>query len=130
MNTDNVALSPQLLTATEALAVNLRQSESFLLYHQARALLEADSRAQALLRQLSEAQADVRARSGQARGEVTQHDVDQLRALQRVAQANRVILDYARTQQFAGDYLRQINQEISQLLGVDFASLAKRPGCC
>ncbi|HLE27168.1 MAG TPA: YlbF family regulator [Anaerolineales bacterium] len=130
MNTDNVALSPQLLTATEALAVNLRQSEPFVLYHQARDLLEADAQAQALLRQLSEAQADVRARSGQARGEVTQHDVDQLRALQRMAQANRVIMDYVRTQQFAIDYWREVNRDVSELLGVDFASLARRPGCC
>jgi len=130
MNTDNVALSPQLLTATEALAVNLRQSEPFVLYHHARDLLEADAQAQALLRQLSEAQADVRARSGQARGEVTQHDVDQLRALQRMAQANRVIMDYVRTQQFALDYWREVNRDVSELLGVDFASLARRPGCC
>ncbi len=130
MNTDNVALSPQLLTATEALAVNLRQSEPFVLYHQACDLLEADAPAQALLRQLSEAQADVRARSGPARGEVTQHDVDHLRALQRVAQANRVIMDYVRTQQLAIDYLREVNRDISELLGVDFASLARRPGCC
>jgi cell fate (sporulation/competence/biofilm development) regulator YlbF (YheA/YmcA/DUF963 family) len=128
VNTDSVTLSPQLLAATEALAANLHQSEPFVLYRQARDLLEADAQAQALRRQLSEAQAEVRMR--QARGEVTQGDMDHLRTLHRVVQANRVILDYARTQQFAVDYLREVNREISELLGVDFASLARRPGCC
>jgi hypothetical protein len=56
--------------------------------------------------------------------------VDQLRALQSVAQANRLIMDYVRTQQFAIDYLREVNRDVSELLGVDFASLARRPGCC
>jgi cell fate (sporulation/competence/biofilm development) regulator YlbF (YheA/YmcA/DUF963 family) len=128
MDSRNATLSPQLLAATEALAVNLRQSEQFVLYHQVRGLLETDAQAQALLRSLSEAQAEVRVR--QARGEVTQSDIDQLRALQHAARANRVIMENARAQQSAIEYLREINQEISGLLGVDFASLARRPGCC
>lgn len=36
----------------------------------------------------------------------------------------------ARAQQAAVAFLRRINQEIGELLGVDFAALAKRPGCC
>jgi hypothetical protein len=61
---------------------------------------------------------------------VTQNDIEKLRALQSIAQVNRAIMDYARTHQSAVAYLRTLNQEISHLLGVDFASLAKRPGCC
>jgi cell fate (sporulation/competence/biofilm development) regulator YlbF (YheA/YmcA/DUF963 family) len=61
---------------------------------------------------------------------VTQANVDQLRALQREVQSNDVIVDYATTQQSAVAYLREINQVISELIGTDFAALAKRPGCC
>lgn len=72
-------------------------------------------------------QSDLRVR--QSRNAVTQSDVDELRALQREVQSNQRIRDYAETQQAAIAYLPAINQEISQLLGVDFASLAGR-GCC
>lgn len=128
MNAQNPSLSPRLLAAVETLAVNLRQSEPLARYHLALDFLEADPEAQALLQRLSELQAQVRA--GQAQGRITPDHIDPLRAAQRAAQANPVIRDYARTQQASLAYLREINQEISQLLGVDFAALAKRPGCC
>jgi len=123
-----ISLSPELMAATESLAVNVRQSESFVLYHLAREALESDSEAQSLLRRLSEAQAKVR--TSQAHGQVTPDDIEQLRALQGRAQRNRAIIDYARTQQAAVAHLREVNQEISELLGVDFASLARQAGCC
>ena len=128
MTIEPVSLSPELMAATEALAVNVRQSEPLVLYHLAREALESDSEAQSLIKRLSEAQAEVR--TSQARGQVTLANIEQLRALQSRAQANRVIMDYARTQQMAIAYLREINHEISQLISVDFGSLAKRPGCC
>jgi cell fate (sporulation/competence/biofilm development) regulator YlbF (YheA/YmcA/DUF963 family) len=128
MTIEPVPLSPDLMAATEALAVNVRQSEPFVLYHLAREALESDSEAQALIKRLSEAQAEVR--TSQARGQVTQANIEQLRALQGRAQVNRIITDYARTQQAAIAYLREVNQDISELLGVDFASLARQATCC
>ena len=116
------------MAATEALAVNVRQSEPFVLYHMAREALESDADAQKLIRQLSETQ--VRVRINQSQGTVLSSDVEQLRALQGRAQVNRVITDYARTQQSAIASLREVNQTISELLGVDFAALAKQSGCC
>ena len=80
-----------------------------------------------MLDRLAKAQSDLRVR--QAHNAVTQADVDQLRAIQRQVQSNRKIMDYARTQQAAVAYLPMVNQEISQLLGVDFAALAG-PGSC
>lgn len=41
----------------------------------------------------------------------------------------RFIMDFAETQQLASAYLPEVNQEISQLLGVDFASLVRPAGC-
>lgn len=123
-----VRLPPNLQEALEALAENLVQAEPLVLYRQMQTRLEADHRARALLERLSAAQADVRAR--QARGEtITQADIDQLRALQRQVQTDRTIMDYAQAQQAAVAYLPEVNQEISRLLGVDFAALAG-PGSC
>jgi cell fate (sporulation/competence/biofilm development) regulator YlbF (YheA/YmcA/DUF963 family) len=60
---------------------------------------------------------------------VTQSDVEELRAVQTQVQANPAIIAYAQSQQDAVNFLREINQEISQLLGVDFATLAKQSTC-
>ncbi len=127
MNSTETMLTPYLLTATEALADNLLASEPFAAYHQALARFNSDADARALLERLSAAQADMRRR--QANGGVTQTDIDQLRALQSEVQSNRVIIEYARAQQDAIAYLREINQEIGELLGVDFAALAGRSSC-
>jgi len=129
MNTPHGPTLPSHLSlATEALIENLLAAEPIVAYHRAQIRFQADASARALIDRLSAAQADVRQK--QSRREVTQSDIDQLRILQGEAQANRVIVDYVQTQQAAIGFLREINREISELLGVDFASLAKRPGCC
>ena len=119
---------PDLMAATQVLAENLLASEPFAIYQQASVRFNADPRARGLIEQLSQAQADLRRR--QMSHGVTQADVDQLRTLQREVQSNPVIIDYVVTQQAAVAYLREINQVISELIGTDFAALAKRPGCC
>lgn len=121
-------LPSHLSLATEALIENLLAAEPIVLYHRAQLRFQADAPARALIDRLSVAQADVRQK--QSRREVAQADIDRLHALQGEAQANRIIIDYVQTQQAAIGFLREINREISELLGVDFASLAKRPGCC
>jgi cell fate (sporulation/competence/biofilm development) regulator YlbF (YheA/YmcA/DUF963 family) len=127
MTTTFLQQLPDLLAATRALAENLLASEPFAFYQQAQAQFDADSQARDLLHQLSQAQTDLRRK--QAQGGVTQTDVAQLRVLQAAAQSNRVIVDYASTQQAAITYLREINQAISELLGTDFAALAKKSTC-
>ena len=44
-------------------------------------------------------------------------------------QSHPVIVDYVTTQQTAITYLREINQAISELIGTDFAALAKKSTC-
>lgn len=129
MTTSSPALPPNLLAATEALAAQLIYAEPIALYRRAQARLDADAGARALLERFSAAQADLRARSGQSEGSVTQAGVDHLRDLQRQVQTNRAIMEYAETQQAALAYLPEVNREISQLLGVDFASLAGPASC-
>jgi cell fate (sporulation/competence/biofilm development) regulator YlbF (YheA/YmcA/DUF963 family) len=127
MANSNLNQMPDLMAATQALADNLLASEPIAIYQQAYARFSGDPQARNLLQRLSQAQADLRRK--QAQGGVTQADVAQLRALQTDVQGNRVIVDYASTQQNAIVYLREINQTISELIGTDFAALAKKSTC-
>jgi cell fate (sporulation/competence/biofilm development) regulator YlbF (YheA/YmcA/DUF963 family) len=121
------SLPDNILAATEQLAAVILRSPPMAAYQQAKERLNADIRSRELLERYSRTQTELRVR--QSQNAVTQADVDQLRALQREVQANRKIMDYAETQQAAIAYLPAVNQEISQLLGVDFASLAGPASC-
>jgi cell fate (sporulation/competence/biofilm development) regulator YlbF (YheA/YmcA/DUF963 family) len=120
-------LSPQLQEATQSLIDNLVASEPFLNYQQARTRLNQDSEAHTLLDRLSHSQANLRKK--QADGGGNQAEIDSLRLLQQRVQRNSVIMDYAQSQQDAVTFLREINNEISQLLGVNFAALANHATC-
>ena len=120
-------LNPYMQEAAEALINNLLASEAFVRYQQAQAVLKAEHQARTLLEQLSQAQADLRKK--QATNNVTQAEIDDLRALQEQVQDNKIILTYAQTQQEAVNFLREINNEISQLLGINFASFANHSTC-
>lgn len=120
-------LSPRLQESTQSLIENLLASEAFTRYGQARARLDTDQEARSLLEQLTQSQA--RLRQKQAQGAVNQADIDELRGLQTKAQHNRVIMDYAQSQQEAVNFLREINTEISELLGVNFATFANHATC-
>ena len=123
----NTNFPPELAQATDSLIQNLLASEPFLVYQQSQAKLNSDSQANGLLERLSTLQAGLRLK--QSSNSVIQSDVDQLRAVQAQVQANDAITAYALSQQDAVTFLREINQEISQLLGVDFAALAKQNSC-
>lgn len=123
----NIALSPKLQQVTENLIENLLASDAFLSYQQSQAAMNSDPRARSLLERLSALQGELRHK--QISNAVTQSDVDELRTVQGQVQANSAIMAYAQSQQEAVNFLREINAEISQLLGVDFAVLAKQTTC-
>jgi cell fate (sporulation/competence/biofilm development) regulator YlbF (YheA/YmcA/DUF963 family) len=123
----NAITTPLMQEATEALISNLLASEVFIRYEQAQIRLNEDRQARDLLEQLSHTQA--RLREKQSNGGVTQQDIDSLRAIQEKFKRNDIIMGYALAQQNAVDFLREINDEISQLLGIDFASFANRATC-
>lgn len=127
MKDSSVTLPPGLQAATETLAQQLLQAEPIARYHRAKDALEKDAQARSLLERLSAAQANLRVR--QARGSITQDEIRSLRGLQDQVQSNPVIMDYALAQQEALAYLPQVNQTISELLGVDFAALAGPASC-
>ncbi|HUV16584.1 MAG TPA: YlbF family regulator [Pelolinea sp.] len=86
-----------------------------------------DLAAHKIMEDLSALQRDIR--QEQFNNQLTQQDLDKLRSLQIKAQENKVITSYAQSQQEAVGQLREINTEISSLLGIDFASLAKKSNC-
>lgn len=129
MNTDRIPSSTAaLIQATEALGVNLSYSGQFLRYRAATSRLNDDVHASAILQELGELQTELRTR--QMQGTLTSEDINQLRSLQNEAQDNPVIAEQLEAQQGVIDAIRDINQEISNWLGMDFASLARAPGCC
>ena len=113
--------------ATEALIGTLLASEVVIRYQQAQVRLNESQQARILVEQLSQTQADLRKK--QANGGVTQADIDALRILQEQVQHNTVIAAYDQTQQGVVSFLREINDEISQLLGVNFATFANHGTC-
>jgi cell fate (sporulation/competence/biofilm development) regulator YlbF (YheA/YmcA/DUF963 family) len=119
--------SSQLPEATHSLLDNLLASEAFSHYQQAQARFNADSVARTLLDQLSKSQA--RVRQQQAKGGVNQAEIDSLRLFQQRVQRNPVIMEYVQSQQEAVNFLREINTEISELLGVNFATFANHATC-
>jgi cell fate (sporulation/competence/biofilm development) regulator YlbF (YheA/YmcA/DUF963 family) len=129
MTSNQIPISPAALTqATEALGVNLSCSRPFLRYRAATNRLNSDEQASAILQQLAELQAELRTR--QMQGTLTSADLNQLRSLQGEAQHSPTIAEHLEAQQGVIDAIRDINQEISNWLGVDFALLARTPGCC
>ncbi len=129
MTPNQSGISSPLLEAASSLTENLAQSEPFLRYQAAEQRLQSDPQAMQLLKDLSTYQQKIRQQ--QYSGAISQPDLAQLRSLQSAVGANETIQDHMLTQELAIAFLREVNQEINQLLGVDFASLARRSsGCC
>lgn len=122
-----IGLSPQLQEATKWLVEHLLASEAFTQYQNARHDMDSDQDAHALMDQLGKSQA--RVRQMQAKGEVNQAEIDSLRLLQQRVLRDPVILDYLGSQQEAVNLLRDVNREISELLGINFASFANHAAC-
>jgi cell fate (sporulation/competence/biofilm development) regulator YlbF (YheA/YmcA/DUF963 family) len=122
-----IAFPFELNQAMENLIENLLASEAFLTYQQSLAAMNSDSDAHSLLDLLSTLQTALRHK--QSANSVTQTDIEELRTIQTQVQANPIIIAYAQSQQNAINFLREVNREISQVLGVDFAALAKQNTC-
>ena len=121
-------MDERLQQAAERLGQALRASAPVRAHFDANAVLEADAEATGLLDAIARRQAELRVRQND--GGITEADVDALRALQSRVQTQPSIAAYLQTNQGLRALLSQVNQEISQLLAVDFAGLARKSGCC
>ena len=122
-----IQIPPALREATEALGASLESSPPFVAYRAAQARLEADEPAHALLDHLAEVERDVR--KGQADGTLTRDDIDRVRAAQREAWSAPAVMELTTAQRGAAACLPQVNDLITELLGVDIAALAGAGGC-
>ncbi|MFZ3070604.1 MAG: YlbF family regulator [Anaerolineaceae bacterium] len=120
--------SEKLMEATTILAESLSQSEPFLEFRTLDEKLKADQQATQLLAEFSELQQKVLEQ--QYTASVVESDLNRLRELRRAIGKNELIQKHASAQEAATAFLREVNREISSLLGVDFASLTRRSNCC
>ena len=121
-------LQPKMTEAVLNLGKNLIAAEPYVRYQKAEKVLNADDTARGLLNNLVQTQAWVR--KAQTNGTITAEDLQTLSDLQRQVQENPIITDYTTCQQEMIKFLQQINGEISQLLGINFALIARRSSCC
>ena len=129
LNTNQPDISPNVLEATQVLAQDLLQSEAFLRYKKAKHELEGDKEAQKLLTDLPAAREQIRGQ--QFSGTFSESDLVKLQELQEKVASNEVIQSYELTKREATALLREVNEEISNLIGIDFSSLTRRSsGCC
>lgn len=127
MNNPQLILNPELYQASQKLADAVRQAGPIAAYLNAKDRMESDPTAKSLLEQFASEQAKLRVQ--QSTQSVSKEQMDHLRALQTEIRSNRLIVEYAETQQAAIAYLPSINQEISGYIGIDFASLAGSASC-
>jgi cell fate (sporulation/competence/biofilm development) regulator YlbF (YheA/YmcA/DUF963 family) len=110
----NYSLPNEISTAVNQLADALLNDGPVAAYNRAKARLDGNAEAHELLEHYINTRSELHKLS--TRNAVKQSDVDALIALQSQVQANKIITDYAETQQAAIAYLPSINQEISELL--------------
>jgi cell fate (sporulation/competence/biofilm development) regulator YlbF (YheA/YmcA/DUF963 family) len=121
-------LQPNLKHATQDLGNALKNTPSLRAYLGAKERMATDAQAIALLDEFQRVQSDIRVR--QSDSSLTQADLTRLRQLQSDVQTNPTIAAFGAAEQEAKSYVRQVNLVISDLLGIDFASLGRVSGCC
>jgi cell fate (sporulation/competence/biofilm development) regulator YlbF (YheA/YmcA/DUF963 family) len=114
--------------ATSSLAEKIAHSEPFVHFREATRKMEADQEAMHLLNEYTDMQRKIKAQHDSTT--VEDIDYDWLRAMQSAIAANDTIQEQNNVQVKASTFLQEVNQEISNLLGMDFASLTRRSGGC
>lgn len=125
---EQTTIPASLLAATRALGDSLARAEPVVAFREAKARLDADERAQRLLREMAEIDAELRGR--QADGTLTREDIDRARQAHFEASSDPAIQGFVDAQQVASAYLPEVNELISELLGFDFAAMAAAPASC
>lgn len=116
----------ELLEATFNLAESLAETEAVVHFISANQALNNDQNTLELIKAATELQRKIY--DGQSSGVNLNNDLNRLRDYQSQISTNAVIQEQSFVRETAVAFLREINQEISQLLGMDFAALARRPG--
>jgi cell fate (sporulation/competence/biofilm development) regulator YlbF (YheA/YmcA/DUF963 family) len=126
MNDKTNRFSPELFAAISDLAESLERSEAVSQFSETHQKFLSDQNAIQLIKEAGELQRKVYA--GDSVGADLEADLTRLHELQSLISTNAIIQEQSIAQEAAVAFLQEINQEISQLLGFDFASLTRRPG--
>lgn len=97
-------------------------------YKSAQGKLNADGEAMELIRKLTAARQELYKK--QTTGAFTPESLNDYYNIQNEAEKNSTIMEYSFAQQEAVQFLKNVNFEISQLIGIDFSSLIKRSNTC
>ena len=97
-------------------------------YKSAHKELNSDAEAMELLRKLSAARKELNKK--QISGTFTQASLNDYYNIQNDVEKNQTIIEYSQAQQEAVQFLKNVNFEISQSIGIDFSSLIKRSNTC
>ncbi len=127
---DTTLLSHELQEVSHSLGQSLFSSEPFTRERRARQALETDPAAKTLLAELEKAQEQLY--HAEETGSVTPGLLKSLgrNMLFDRVRSNHVIQEYDASHQAIKPYLREVNNEISELLGLNFALIARRSSCC
>lgn len=110
--------------ALHNLIEHLTHSEAFARLRSAEQNLMNDEQALSLLNRLAEVQQKVKAQ--QQSGKASEEDVRRLQQLQVEVAEHPLIQEYEYSREAYIALVRQVNQHISQEIGLDFASLTRR----
>jgi cell fate (sporulation/competence/biofilm development) regulator YlbF (YheA/YmcA/DUF963 family) len=116
------------ITIATQLGVELNTISVIKNYKNAQQKLNSDAGAMDLIRNLSAARKELSQK--QQSGTFTPDSLKVYSTIQNEVEKNQTILEYSQTQQEAVQFLKNVNLEISQSIGIDFSSLIKRSNTC
>lgn len=97
-------------------------------YRNAQLKLNADATAMGLIRKLSDARNEMN--KMQMAGTFIPEVLNNYGTLQNEVESNPIIMEYSLAQQEAVQFLKNVNYEISERIGLDFSTLIKRNNTC
>ena len=97
-------------------------------YKSAQEKLNANKAAIELIRKLNAARKKLNEQ--QSSGTFNENSLNDYYNISNEVEKNQTIIEYSQSQQEAIQFLKNVNYEISQLIGIDFSSLIKRSNTC
>ena len=97
-------------------------------YKNAQVKLNANEAAMELIRKLNAARKKLNEQ--QSSGTFNENSLNDYYNISNEVEKNQTIIEYSQAQKEAIQFLKNVNYEISQLIGIDFSSLIKRSNTC
>ena len=128
MNKTITSTGQSFITMTNQLGEEMTTISVIKNYKDAQNKLNSDAVAMELIRKLSATRKDLSEK--QFSGTIDPDSLNDYYSIQNEVEKNPTIMEYSQTQQEAVQFLKNVNFEISQLIGTDFSSLIKRSNTC